>query len=213
MTQAPKVQGRIFLLNIRGSFLHGLWKASTPPNSTGEPAFSIQGVFPRNHPQVPELNKLIQEAATRQWKDRAPDVLRAAIANGKVCVRNGDDKQQYQGYAGNLYISARSKYGPGDGPQNIKVIDQNRQKLTEASGKLFSGCWINLCVDIFPYTRGSNGVGASLKGVQLVKPDEPWGGGVGVGAEDFGEVENTAQAAAEFGDLMGGAATTGMPSF
>jgi len=200
------------LLNVQGSFLHGLWKASTPPNSTGEPAFSIQAVFPRNHPQVPELNRLMQEAAVRQWKDRAADVYRSAIANGKVCVRNGDDKQQYQGYAGNLYISARSKYGPGTGPQNIKVIDQNRQPLTEASGKLLSGCWINLMVDIFPYTRGSNGIGASLKGVQYVKAGtEVWGGGVGASAEDFGEVENTAQAAAEFGDLMGGS-STGMPS-
>ena len=196
-TTKPQVQGRILIENVRVAFAHGLFTASAPPNSNGQPAYSAQFVFPPTHKSVGALQKLIQEAGVRQWKDQAAATLKAAAANGKLCLRNGDDKSNYEGYAGNLYLSARTKTRP-------TIIDQNKQPITEESGLLFSGCWVNVMVDIFPYIKGSKGVGAGLKVVQLVKPDTAWGGGAPVDVDsEFGTVEQSAEASSEFGDLFG----------
>lgn len=89
MTQA-KVPGRILLENVRASFTEGIWTPSAPPGTGAEPAYNMQAILPKNHPQLPALQALIQEAAVKQWKDKAAAILNAAVAAGKVCLRSGD---------------------------------------------------------------------------------------------------------------------------
>jgi hypothetical protein len=196
MTQAvaPEVPGRILVQDVRASFTEGIWVASTPPNTTGEPAYNMQAILPPDHPQVPALVALIQWAANKQWKEKAAAVLTVAQAAGKIFLRNGNDKP-YDGYAGNLYISCRSKQKP--------KVYQGKREVDRAGSSIYSGCRVNLLIDIFPYIRGSNGVGAGFKGVQFLRDDQPLGGGAPARAEEFGDVQETAQATAEFGALFG----------
>ena len=190
----PKVPGRILVENVRASFAEGIWTASAPPGTNGEPAYNMQVILPRDHPQVPQLIQLINEAAQKQWKEKAQQVLTVAQAAGKVFLRSGDEKP-YEGYAGNLYISCRSKKAP-------KVLE-GRRVVTREESRIYSGCYVNLLIDVFPYTRGSNGVGASFKGVQFLRDGDPLGGGAPANAEDFADIDETVDAANEFGALFG----------
>lgn len=209
-TNPAQVPGRILVENVRASFVDGIWQPSAPPGTNSEPAYNMQAILPRDHPQVAQLVQLINEAAQRQWKEHWQQVLAVAQAAGKVFLKSGDTKK-YEGYAGNLFISARSKkpVTVSDGMENGKPrIVHNR-----ADSRIYSGCYVNLLIDVFPYTRGSNGVGASLKGVQFLRDGEPLGGGAPVGAEDFGEVEEAADAANEFGALFGTPTPAGNAAF
>ena len=206
-TNPPRVPGRILVENVRASFVEGLWTASAPAGTNGVPAYNVQAIIPRDHPQVPELIRLINEAAVKQWKDKAQQVLGVAQAAGKVFLRDGNAKP-YAGYAGNLYISARS--GPNDPPPKVY---EGRREVQRNESRIYSGCYINLLIDVFPYTKGSNGVGARLKGVQFLRDGEPLGGGAPAQAEDFADVAESAQAANEFGALFGTAAPAGSAGF
>lgn len=192
--EKAKVPGRILLENARASFTEGIWTPSAPPGTGAEPAYNCQAIIPKNHPQLPEVMRLIQEAAEKQWKDKAPQVLTAASAAGKVFLRDGNTKP-YEGYAGNLYLSLRSKQAP--------QVLEGRRIVTRDQSRIYSGCYVNILFDVFAYTRGSNGIGAGLKGVQFLRDGEPLGGGAPASVEEYGDVDEGAQAASEFGALLG----------
>lgn len=215
----PKVPGRILVENVRASFTDGIWTASAPPNTNGERAYNMQAILPRDHPQVPQLIQLINEAAQREnkWRGEVPDgqggmmpkwqsILTTANAAGKVFLRSGDDKP-YDGYAGNLYISTRSKRPP--------QVLEGRRVVTQNESRIYSGCYVNLLIDVFPYTRGSNGIGAAFKGVQFLRDGEPLGGGAPANVEEFADIAEGAgvDAASEFGALMGVPAPAGGAAF
>lgn len=206
----PKVPGRILVQNVRFSFTDGIWVASTPKGVTGEPAYNVQAILPRNHPQVPELLQLINAAALKQWKDQAQAVLAVAQAAGKIFLRSGDTKK-YEGYAGNLFIACRSKTRPKvyDGMENGKPREVHKRE----DSRIYSGCYGNLLIDVFPYIRGSNGIGAGFKAIQFVKDGEPLGGSAPAAADEMGVVEESAQAASEFGALFGVPGPTGSAGF
>lgn len=200
----PTVPGRILVENVRASFTDGIWTPSRPSNTTGDLAYNMQAILPRDHPQVAQLVQLINEAAVKQWKDKAQQVLTVAQAAGKVFLRSGDTKP-YEGYAGNLYISTRSKKAP--------QVLEGRRVVTEQESRIYSGCYVNLLIDVFPYTRGSNGVAAGFKGVQFLRDGEPLGGGAPAQVEEFADIEENANAANEFGALMGMNAPAGSAEF
>lgn len=203
MAQA-QVPGRILLENVRASFPEGIWTPSAPPGTDAKPAYNMQAILGRDHPQLKALMALIQDAATRQWKDKAAMILAAANAAGKVFLRDGNTKP-YAGYAGNLYVSLRSKTPP--------QVLEGRRIVQRADSRIYSGCYVNVLFDVFPYTRGSNGIGAGFKGVQFLRDGEPLGGGAPTSVEDYGNVDEAANAAAEFGDLLGLSAPAGNAEF
>lgn len=218
----PKVPGRILLANVRASFTDGIWTASTPKGTTGEPAFNVQAILPPNHPQMSELTGLIVSAAQKQWKGQVPNpqngqpmpewqaVLAVAQAAGKIFLRNGNTKK-YEGYAGNMFVSVRAKSRPKvyDGMLNGKP----REVFKREDSRIYSGCYVNLLIDVFPYTRGSNGIGAGFKAIQFVKDGDPLGGSAPAQADEMGVVEESAQAASEFGALFGVAGPAGSAGF
>lgn len=197
-SQASKV-GLIMLNDVRIAFAHGLWQASQVQGQ-GRPAFSATALIPKNHPCVPLVGKAMQDVAVAKWGADGPKVLQALIAGGRVCLRDGNSKPDIAGYPGNLFISARTPTAP-------LVIDQNRQPLTPAGGKPYSGCYVNFSIAIWAQqNQHGRRINAQLRGVQFVKDGEPLAGGSPASADEFGEVEATAAAANEFGNLFGGAA-------
>ena len=220
----PQVSGRILVENVRFSFTEGIWTASTPKGVTGDPAYNVQAILPPTHPQLPALSQLIQQAAQKQWKGQAigpngqpmPEwqaVLAVAQVAGKIFLRNGNTKK-YEGYAGNYFIACRSK---GTGPRP-KVYDgmlngKPREVFKREDSRIYSGCYGNLLIDVFPYTRGSNGIGASFKAIQFVKDGESLGGSAPAQADEMGVTEESATAAAEFGALFGVPGPAGSAGF
>lgn len=172
----------IRLENVRLAFPK-LWTPEPfPGGNDPTPYFSAMFILPKNHPQAKQLEAMMVKIANDKWGTRGPAVLKAAKAMGKVFYRDGDSKAEYDGFEGNMFVSARSKTRPN-------TFDGQRNTVTEADGVIYGGCYVNAIISCFAYIKGNNGLGAGLKGVQFRgKGDAFSGGGVPADADDFDEL-------------------------
>lgn len=174
-----------------------------------DPAYAGHIIFPKDHidpvlkiPTLVMIDNAITQAAKDKFgesknKDGIPayvQVLKAAKLNNKIPVHDGDAKADSDGYAGNMFVSARS---PGDkpAPQVVhRILDANGGLIpvSQADGVIYDGCFVNMIVDIFGYDKGSNGIGARLRAVRYVAPGDAFGGGAPVAASAFSAIPEDA---------------------
>lgn len=184
----------IRLENVRLAFPK-LWTAEPfPGGNDPTPYFSANFILPKNHPQAKVLDALMLRLSEDKWGSaktvktnggmisKGAAVLKAAKAIGKVFYRDGDSKAEYEGFEGNMFVSARSKTRPN-------IFDGMRSATTEADGIIFGGCYVNAIISCYAYVKGNNGLGAGLKGVQFRGKGEAFGGGGAPASEDdFDEI-------------------------
>lgn len=181
MTEKKVEDHVIMLKNVRIAF-PAIFTA-TQVNGEGKPAFSASFLMPPEHPDVETVRTGITNVAIAKWGDEATDILRALIAGDKVCLHDGDLKAQYDGFLGNLFISARS-------PARPTVIAQDRSVLVEADGKPYSGCYVNAQIALWAQANNyGKRVNAQLRGVQFLRDGEAFGGGAVAQADEFDVVE------------------------
>ena len=173
----------IRLNNVRLAFP----KLGTPEPFEGgkdpTPYFSATFIVPKDHPQTAEIEALMRTLAIAKWgPQKGPLVLKSAKAIGKVFFRDGDSKAEYEGFEGSNFVSARSKTRPN-------TFDGMRNTVTEADGVIYAGCYVNAIISCYAYTKGNNGLGAGLKGVQFKRDGDAFsGGGKPAEADDFDEL-------------------------
>lgn len=174
---------RILVRDVRLAFAT-IWHPEPFPNGKDPtPYYSASFILPPKHKQLPELNKLMADLANEEWKLKGPAILKAIKQTGKVFLRDGDIKPEYDGFPGNWFISARSKTKPN-------CFDHKRDTVTEEQGLLYSGCYVNVLLSCYSYTKGNNGLGAELKGIQyLRKGDAFGGGGPAAQPDEFDEID------------------------
>jgi len=164
-----------------------LWRARMQ-GEEGEPKFAANFIIDPKHPCVAEVEAAIKAAATEKWKDKAKAMLDKLEKEGRLCLhksaRTNTSGEVYDGYEDHYWIGANSKVKP-------KTKDANKADLTEADGKLYSGCRVVGIIDIFAHfhPKGGNRVLAQLKGVQFAGDDEAFGGGAPASDDDFDEIE------------------------
>lgn len=180
-----KQQDNVIMLNgVRAAFLH-IFKA-TQVNGEGKAAFSGSFIMPLDHPDVAILRQAITEVAREKWADKADEILRGLIAADKVCLHNGDTKSQYDGFAGNMFVSSRS-------PTRPLTIGQDKSPLVEADGKPYSGCYVNAQIAIWAQANNyGKRINAQLRGVQFLRDGDAFGGGAVANVDEFNEVDATA---------------------
>jgi len=160
---------RIMLRDVRLAFPQ-LWKA-TAPKTGGEAAFSASFLIPKNHKQLPELTAAFKALAKEKWGAKADAVYKALEAADKLCLHDGDAKAEYEGFEGNKFVSARSKTRPS-------VFDQQRQELSEADGKPYSGCFVNASIELWAQDNSfGKRINAQLRGVQFLRDGDAFAGG------------------------------------
>jgi Protein of unknown function (DUF2815) len=180
---------KLKLNNVRLAF-PVLFEAKTV-NGEGKPAFSASFLIDPTDPQVKELNAAIDQVANDKWGAKAAAVLKQMRATDKVALHDGDLKSNYDGFAGNLYVSARSTTRP-------LVIDNDKSPLTEQDGKPYAGCYVNASIELWAQDNNyGKRVNASLRGVQFLRDDDAFAGG-GAASED------------EFEDISAGATADGL---
>lgn len=176
---------KIKLTNVRLAFPQ-LFEAKTV-NGEGKPAFSAAFLIDPADPQVKTINAAIEQVAKEKWGAKADAMLTAMRKADKVALHDGDLKATYDGFPGNLYISARSATRP-------LVINCDKSPLTEADGKPYAGCYVNASVELWAQDNNyGKRINASLGGVQFSRDGDAFAGG-GAASED------------EFDDLSAGAA-------
>lgn len=162
-------------------------------NGEGTPAFSAAAILGPNHPALKELNAKGEEVAKAKWGEKAPAILKAMKASDKFVVHDGDTKADYDGYAGNMFINARTKTKP-------TVIDRDRSPLTVQDGRPYAGCYVNMIVELWAQdNQYGKRINASLRGVQFYKDGDAFAGGGVADAEDFDDLSDMGDE--DFGDL------------
>lgn len=178
MTTSANPAGRLMLKNVRLAF-----PALFEPSSygDGDPAYSATLIM--DPAQAEAVEKAIAGVARDKWGAKADAQLKALRASGKVCLRDGDEKADYDGFEGMMFIAARSKTRP-------TVVDGQRQPLTQSDGRIYAGCYVNASLEIWAQDNGyGKRVNATLRGVQFVRDGEAFGGGRPASADEFDEIE------------------------
>ncbi len=157
----------------------------------GKPAFSGTFLMTPEHPALAIVKAAIKKVAVEKWGDEAAAVLQQLVASDRVCLRAGDSKANYDGFAGNMYVSARGYVRP-------LVIAQDKTPLTESDGKPYSGCYVNAQISIWAQqNQYGKRINAQLGGVQFLRDGESFGGGHVADVSEFDTVsEGGADAAA-----------------
>ena len=180
---------KVSIANVRGAFLNALFAAQTV-NGEGEPAFSGTWLLGPDHPQLPEINAAILAVAKEKWGAKGQAVFDELKKKDKLALHDGDTKSDYDGFAGNWFIASRSTVRP-------TVVDRDRSPLVAADGRPYSGCYCNVIVEFWAQDNAyGKRVNAQLKGVQFVKDGDSFGGGgTSASADEFGVVDDGADAA------------------
>lgn len=164
-----------------------LFEAKTV-NGEGEPAFSACFLLPLGHPAIKQIEEALPKIAAEKWGAKGPAILEAMKKADKTALHDGNLKSEYDGFAGMMYVSARSKTRP-------TVLDQQKAPLTAADGKPYGGCYVNAVIQLWPQDNSyGKRINAQLMGVQFVKDGDSFGGAQPASADDFEEVAAGANA-------------------
>lgn len=176
---------KLMLRNVRIAF-PTLFEPKTV-NGEGEPRFSATFIIPKNHPQIAEVNKVIDSVAAEKWKDKATAKIKQARVKDRVCLHDGDLKAEYEGFTSHYYISANNKTRP-------LVLDSDKSPLIAADGKPYAGCYVNAQIDIWAQDNTYGvGINASLSGVQFYKDGDAFSGSAPANPDDFDDLSTDAE--------------------
>lgn len=179
---------KVNLKDVRLAFPQ-LFEAKTV-NGEGKAAFSASFLLPHDHPSIKDLNAAIDAVAKEKWGVKAPEVLRGLRAQDKVCLHDGNAKSEYDGYADNLFVSARSATRP-------LVIDRDKSPLVEKDGRPYAGCYVYASIELWAQdNQFGKRINASLKGVQFYRDGDAFAGGAPASPNDFEDLGAPAEEAA-----------------
>ena len=197
---------RVFIRGARLSF-----PALDEPRATmaGGNDLKYQATFllEPNNPSLQQVRAALMSVASAMWGDRAAAVLQNPDKNP---LKSGDAKERVpEGYAGMLYIAARSKNAPELRDANPHVLITDPRQIRE---KFVAGYKVNAFVDLYPYevkdARGvtiKSGIAAGLVAVQFCAYADTFSGVSKPAESDFPDCS----AEAEQSGAMGGAMTGG----
>lgn len=178
---------KVLLKNVRLSFPDLFQPGNPPAGSVGTPKFGGQFIFSPSSDAYKVAAAEVLKVATEKFGKNAQAIL-SELSSDKKCLRKGDanrDKagEVRNGYEGNFYITARNKTRP-------LVIDRDKSPLTEADGKPYGGCYVNVTIDIYAHDKPGLGkrIDATLLAVQFVSDGDSFGGSKG-SVDDFEALE------------------------
>lgn len=219
----------IFLSDVRLSFPHLIEPQRNVDAQTGKEriSYNCELIMPNDHPGFAAFWKRYSELAIENAKDHAQQCMAMIQSDRKSrCYGQGEEKvnkktfQPYDGYAGNVYITA----GRDTPPQIIQAdgtpIDPNNtmayQQLTR---KMYGGCRVNVAIKPWwqkpnPAKQYGHGIRCDLVAVQFLRDDVPFGEGAIDASGMFGTVAASSTTAPQASNMPAAPfAPAGLPSF
>jgi hypothetical protein len=215
----------VFLSNVRLSFPHLADPQKQVNEVTGATriSYNCEFLMPQDHPGFQQFMARYGALALEKWKEHAQAVMGMIQQDRKTrCFGQGNEKvnkktfQPYDGYAGNVYITA----GRDSAPQMIQAdgtaVDPNNTMAYQTlARKLYGGCRVNAAVKPWPQdNKHGRGIRCDLIAIQFAGDDKPFGEGAADASNMFGAVQQAAVPgfAASAQPAMP-AAPFGLPSF
>jgi hypothetical protein len=151
-------------------------------NGEGEPQFSATFIFPKDHPNVKDIENAILQVAKEKWADKADVILKKVKAELKTCLKDGDLKADLDGFVGNYFLNASNKTRP-------YVINRDKTQLNSDDGVIYAGCYVYAVIDIWAMdNKFGKRICASLSGVQFYKDGDAFTGGGVASDADFDDL-------------------------
>lgn len=163
-------------------------------NGEGEPKFTAVALLSavEDAATIKLIDQAIVTEAKEKWKDKADGVLATLRAQDRLCLHNGDTKPQYDGFAGNQFLSASNASRP-------TVIDRDKTPLIAADGRPYAGCYCIFNVEIWAMdNKWGKRVNATLRGVQFHSDGDAFSASAPASSDEFEDLGTGADAAAEF---------------
>lgn len=114
-----------------------------------------------------------------------------------------DDGDYWAGFNDDTFYISASKHEERCVDGKMTVLDQLKQPIAANSGKIFSGCFVNVVIDVYAFSNDEGkGVTASLEGIQLKAKGEALGITQIDAADEFDEEELPESEADEAADLL-----------
>ena len=174
---------QILLREVRLSF-PAIWKAESV--NGGDPSFGAAFIIEPGSENAIKFDAAMKEVAATKWKEKAPAILEELIKKDRVCFRKSpmtdSEGQVYEGFENMNWTRANNKVQP-------KIIDRNKVELAEKDGKPYSGCYVNVSIDVWPQdnTNGKR-INATLLAIQFVKDGEGFSGGARSDGSEFDDL-------------------------
>lgn len=153
-----------------------------------------QLIITPDHSQFGKVKDLIELAGVTKFKDKWPAERKSAYAKDNICLRDGDLKAKYEGFAGNWVLSANCPGGETEEAcKKPKVYDAQRNLVEKDTGLIYSGCYVNALVEFYGDSRRGAQINCSLLGVQFHKDGDAFAGS-SAKADDFESASEGADA-------------------
>jgi hypothetical protein len=213
----------IFLSNVRLSFPHLAEPQRQINEATGKEriSYNCEFIMPESHPGFVQFMQRYGALALDKWKEHAQAVMQMIQNDRKTrCFGRGEEKvnkktfQPYDGYAGNVFITA----GRDQAPQMIQldgspVDPANTMAYQQLARKLYGGCRVNAAIKPWPQdNKHGRGIRCDLIAIQFAADDAPFGEGSVDASGMFGAVAAPA-AAPGFAPAAAAPAPMGLPPF
>lgn len=171
---------KVTLGNVRLAF-PALFEAQTV-GGEGEPAFSASFLMKPDHPAVAQLRDAFEAIGKDKWGAKWNAVKKEIEAKDRYALHDGDTKESYAGFAGNLFVSTRNKVRP-------LVVDRDKTPLVASDGRPYGGCYVNASIELWAQdNQYGKRINASLRGVQFYKDGEAFAGGGAASEDEFDDL-------------------------
>lgn len=197
----------IFLSNVRLSFPHLVEPQVRKNEQTGESreTYNCDLLMPESHDGFRAFLARYQSLVQSQFPEHFQQVMQMIQSDRKQrCFGSGAEKvntktfKPFDGYDGNCYITAVSKYRPQMIQADGKSVDPlNTLAYQQLARKMYGGCRVNVAVK--PWIQNNKhgrGIRCDLVAIQFAGDDTAFGGGTPDASNLFGQVAGAAPAAA-----------------
>ena len=167
---------------------------------TGKPRFSGTLLFKPNGENHKKLIAALKATAAAKWgADKADAAVKAITASGKIALKDGNAKADYDGFSDMMYLAAHSQESA---PPTL--LDGNKNTLPRNTGVIYAGCFVNASVEIWALDK-SKGFGhqlnANLRGLQYAADGDSFSAARPADKDEFEAIEGAHQASdGDFGD-------------
>ena len=165
----------------------------------GDPKYEVTALMAPDSEACKQLKAAVIQVAREGFGQQADRML---ATPGFSPVRSGDDREKIPaGYAGMVYVTAKSKQRPDLRDSNPQIIITDPREIKE---KFVGGYHCNIYVEVYSYQAKAptgavikSGIATMLLGVQFAAYDHPFGG-VHLTATDYPDVTAQAQASSVY---------------
>lgn len=187
---------RVMLNKVRLAF--PVLKEPEQFQGQGKPRYSATLLMEKDSPSHKACLAAMRAAAAEKWGEAKADAAVKGLSAGlKVALLDGDLKDQYDGFAGNMALSAHSQAA-----NPPRLLDGQKNVLPRDTGVIYAGCYVNASVEFWAQdNQWGKRINAQLRGLQFHSTGDSFGAGSAADPDEFEFVEGAPEEVADNGDF------------